>query len=215
MAGTGSKLDKYIDLYKNLLPPGRLWTPREQPVFLSFITSIVTEFCRVDDRADEMKRTVDPRTASEALDLWESMLGIPDECTPDGQDLVERRSQVVQKLTNIGGLSKTFYEFIGNQLGFDITVENRRSFLAGRSVAGDPISNDFDVPFVAGTECGKQLRLIGWKYYFNVDMPATAADHFVAGSVAGTPIVVFSNELIECTIRKIKPANAGVFFTFT
>ena len=120
----------------------------------------------------------------------------------------------MQKMTNIGGLSKTFYEFLGDQLGFDITVENRVNFLAGRGRAGDPISNYFNRHFVAGSKAGEFLIEIGWRFYFNVEMPITAAQHFVAGSLAGEALQTFSNELIECTMKKLKPAHAGVTFTF-
>lgn len=176
---------------------------------------MVAEFCRVDDRVEDMRATVDPRTADEALDLWENMIGIPDECTPDGQSVEERQIQVVQKLTNVGGLSKTFYEFIGNQLGFpDVTVKNWVNFTAGRARAGDPLTNYWNRKFVAGSECGNQLTSVGWLYYFNIDMPASASKHFVAGSLAGEPLREFSNELLECTYRQIKPAYAGVTFSF-
>jgi len=212
---SGTKLDKYKKLFINLLPYGKLWQPKSQPTFTNLIGSLVQEFCRVDDRVEDMRATVDPRTADEALDLWENMMGIPDECTPTDQTLVERQQQVVQKLTNIGGLSKTFYEFIGAQLGFpDVEVKNWVNFTAGRARAGDPLTNYWDIPFVAGSECGNQLNSVGWLYYFNVDMPVTASEHFVAGSLAGEVIRDFSNELLQCTYRQIKPANAGVTFSF-
>lgn len=212
-----SKIDKYVSLMVNLLPRGRLWNPREQPTFTKWIRSFAVEFCRVDDRVVEMFKAIDPRTATEAesMELWEQMLGIPDECTPEDQTIDERRTQAVQKLTNVGGLSKEFYEFIGEQLGFpDVTVTNWVNFVAGRARAGDPLTNYWDIHFVAGSTAGEQLVSVGWLYYFNVDMPVTAGEHFVAGSVAGTPLRTFSNELLQCTYRKIKPANAGVTFSF-
>lgn len=198
-----------------MLPKGRLWNPKEQPVFLKLIQSSMQELCRVDDRVKQMFLEVDTRTADETMDQWENVLGIPDECTPEGQSLSERRVQVTQKLTNIGGLSKTFYEFIGLQLGFTITVTNWLNFVAGRARAGDPLTNYFNRHFVAGSLAGTFLAEIGWRYYFNVEMPITAASHFVAGSVAGTPLFVFSTELIECTMKKLKPAHAGVTFNFS
>ena len=211
----GSKLQKYIELFKNLLPFGRLWNPSEQPVFLKFITSVVTEFCRVDDRVDDMRTNLDPTTADEAIDLWQAFLALPDECTPDDQTLEEKQQQIVQKLTNVGGLSKTFYEFIATQLGFpDTTVKNWVNFVAGRARAGDPLTNYWDRHFVAGSVAGTQLQSIGWMFYFNVDLPASASEHFVAGSVAGDPLRDFSNELLECTFRKIKPSYSGVTFSF-
>ena len=209
-----TKLAKYKELLINLLPKGKLWQPSDQPTFSDLLESAAQELCRVDDRRQQMLLEVDPRTTFESLDTWEGVLGLPDECTPEGQTLDERRNQLVQKLTNIGGLSKSFYEFLGEQLGFDITVENRVNFVAGRARAGDPLTNYFDRHFVAGSTAGTFLTETGWLYCFNVEMPITAVQHFVAGSVAGTPLREFSNPLIECTMRKLKPAHSCVTFTF-
>lgn len=214
MASTAAKLAKYKNLIINLLPPGRLWSPKDQPVFDKLLESSVQEFCRVDDRRQQMILEIDPTKTFESLDQWENVMGIPDECTPDGQSTAARRTQIVQKLTNIGGLSKTFYEFIAAQLGFPTTVvKNWTNFTAG-SLAGDPLTNYFNRHFVAGSLAGTPLSEIGWRYYFNVEMPASATTHFVAGSVAGTAIRTFTNELVECTMRKLKPAHSGVTFSF-
>lgn len=209
------KLQKYVNLLINLLPKGRLWNPVEQPNFMQLLRSSAQELCRVDDRVQQMFKEIDPTTTFESVDQWQEVLALPDECSPEDQSLDEIRTQILQKLTNIGGLSKTFYEFVGAQLGFDITVENRVNFLAGRARAGDPLSNYFERKFVAGSTAGTFLTEVGWRYYFNVEMPVTAAESFVAGSVVGTPLKQFSNELIECTMKKLKPAHAGVTFTFS
>lgn len=212
---SSSKLQRYKDLLVNLLPEGRLWQIQEQPTFSKLLDSVAQEFCRVDDRVKQMLLEADPRTASETLDVWEQVLGLPDECTPEGQTLDERRNQIIQKLTNVGGLSKSFYEFVGEQLlDQEITVDHRLNFLAGRARAGDRLNNYFNRHFVAGSTAGTLLEDIGWRFYFNVEMPIAAAEHFVAGSLAGDPLREFSNELVECTIKKLKPAHAGVTFTF-
>ncbi len=207
-------LEKYKRLLVQLLPPGRLWQPRAQPTFDKLLESTAQELCRVDGRVKDMKREIDPTVTSELLPDWERFLALPDECTPDNLTPDERRQQLVQKLTNVGGLSASFFEFIGAQLGFDIDVENCVNFIAGRARAGDPLCNYFDRHFVAGSVAGTQLAVSGWRYFFLVTMPADATQHFVAGSTAGEPLVLFSNPLIECTIRKLKPAHAGVSFRF-
>jgi len=214
VASSASKLAKYKELLVNLLPKGRLWRPKDQPTFSKLLESTAQELCRVDDRRQQLLLEVDPRTTNESLDTWEGVLGLPDECTPEGQSLDERRNQAVQKLTNIGGLSKTFYEFLGDQLGFEIFVDNDLNFVAGRGKAGDKLTNYFNRHFVAGDVAGGILAETGWRYVFTTDMPITAAEHFVAGSEAGDALRTFSNELIECTIKKLKPAHAGTFFTF-
>jgi len=214
MAATPGKLAQYKELLINLLPKGRLWRPKDQPTFSKLLESTAQELCRVDDRVKQMLIEVEPSTADEALDTWEGVLGLPDECTPDGLLKSERQNQLVQKLTNIGGLSKTFFEFGGAQLGFVITADNHLNFVAGRARAGDKLTNYFNRHFVAGSVAGTSLTEVGWRFVFGVEMPITAAEHFVAGSFAGDPVRSFSNELIECTIKKLKSARSQVFFTF-
>lgn len=208
------KLEKYKQLLINFLPPGKLWVVKNQPNFEKLLEATAQEFCRVDERAEQMQIEVDPLKTFEALDLWEKAFGLPDACASEDQSLTERRAQLKRTLTNVGGLSKTFYEFIVSQLGSEAEVTNRVNFVAGRARAGDPLTNYFNRTFVAGSHAGMQLREIGWRSYFNVELPATVSEHFVAGSVAGTPLRNFQNPLIECTIRELKPANAGVTFTF-
>lgn len=208
-------LEKYKQLLANLLPRGKLWQPKEQPIFKKLLDSFAVELCRVEERAKDLLHEADPRQAFELLDDYERLLGLPDECSPEDPSLQDRRNQILRSLTNVGGLSKKFYEFIGLQLGFVITVENRVNFIVGRGTVGQPLSNYFNRTFVVGDTVGMQLKEIGWRYYFNVEMPATAANFFVVGDTVGNPLVLFSNPLIECTMKKLKPAHSAVTFTFT
>jgi len=210
----GSKIAQYVNLLINLLPRGKLWQPREQPVLTSLLTATAQEICRVGDRVDQLLIEVDPRITDEALDQWEAAWELPDECTPEGQSADERRTDLLRKITNLGGLSKSYYEEQIEQLGYTATVFNWVNFVAGRARAGDPLTNYFNRHFIAGSTAGTPLTEIGWRYYFNVDLPATAVTHFVAGSLAGEALQTFSNPRVECVIRKLKPAHAGVTFTF-
>jgi len=212
----GTLLAKYKDLLVNLLPPGKLWVPKEQPVFKALLDSFAPEFCQVDQRARDLLFEADPRQTTEAelLPDWQRLLGLPDECTPEVQTISEKQQQITQKYTNVGGLSKTFYEFLGAQLGFDVIVENQVNFIAGRARAGDKLTNYFNRVFEAGDVAGTPLREVGWRFYFEVNMPIEAATVFVAGSLAGDALKTFENEVIECTMQKLKPAHAAIFPTF-
>ena len=209
-----AKIDKYKQLLINLFPLGRLWRFEDQPTLSSLIRSWATEFSRIDNRVADLLNEADPRITNELLEDWERAWGLPDECTPDDIDISERREQLIQKITNIGGISEEFYEFLIGRLGFEADVTNPLPFRAGKSQAGDALTNDFEVPFVAGSKAGDVLLNVGWRYFFNVELPATASEIFMAGDPCGQPLRSFTNELIECTIRKLKPAHTGVTFTF-
>lgn len=212
----GDKIQKYKQLLIDLLPKGRLWDTINQPELERLLEITATEFDRVDARAQDALFEVDPRQTIELLEDWERLLGLPDECTPDDADEVTRRDQIVQKYTNVGGISAAFYEYLIAQLGFEATVTNPLPFRVGKSVVGDALTNDFEDPFYVGSSTvGEPLLNIGWLFYFNVELPATAVTYFEVGnSTVGDPLRLFENPLIECTIRKLKPAHTGVTFTF-
>ena len=216
MGSNATDIARYRDLLEGLLPKGRLWNPKEQPTFRKFLDSIAVEPCRVEGRYKDLLREADPRITSELLEDWERLLGLPDECSPEGQTPDQRRTQVTQKYTNVGGLSKEFYEFTAAQLGFSTTtVQNILNCVVGRATVGQALTNYFLEILTVGQTIGKPLQLVGWRYYWNVDMPATSVETLEVGETVGLPLREFTNPLIECTMQKLKPAHSAIFFTFS
>ena len=214
MAGTQRQIDKHFSLWRSLFPKGKLWDFQDQPNLSAFFRALSEEPCRWEVRAKDILREMDPNQTVELLVDFERLLGLPDECTPAGLDFFARRDQVVQKLTNQGGISKTYFEFLGAQLGFTIEVNKALNFVAGRARAGDKLTNYFNRHFIAGTVAGTRLTAVGWRSYFTARLPISSFEVFEAGDVAGTPLREFTNPLLECTIRKLKPAESAVFFTY-
>lgn len=212
---SGPKLERYKELLRDLLPIGRLWADKEPNGFFAKLFDAVSiELCRVDDRVGQALIEIDPSQADETLDDWERLLGLPDECSPDDLLPDERRQVVLEKYTNVGGLSANYYESVIENLGFTNEVKNWLPFQVGRSTVGDPLTNDFETPFTVGMAVGQPLLNVGWMFYFNVELPASSVEVFEVGDTVGTALRTFSNPLVECTIRKLKPAHTGVTFSF-
>lgn len=210
-----SNLDKYKEHIKRLLPTGFAWDQvRLHPLW----EGIAGEFCRIGDRAKDLLREIDPNQTSELLEDWKATVGIPDECTPDDITLQETRDQIVQKLATEGSLSAKFFEDLALFYGFEITVTNWVPFQVGKSRVGDRLSNTTpprDIFRVENNRVGDQLRTFGWVHYFNAELPLTANDPFrVETNRVEDRLVVYGNELLQCTIKKLKPAHSGVTFTF-
>ena len=206
---------KYKRLLQRLLPFGSAWQRvKEHPLW----EALAGEFCRVDERGKDLLREIDPRSSTELLDDWEQLYGIPDECTPEDRTEEDRRNQIVQKMAVKGSLSKSFYEEIGAFYGFDIDVFNLVPFTVGRRRVGHALTNSEslrDTFRVGSHTVGQQLRVYGWLHFFEARLPLTANDPFRVGeNTVGQPLRTYGNELIECTIKKLKPAHSGVFFTF-
>lgn len=197
------------------MPIGRAWDQAKDHILFKALSY---EFCRIEERAaDLVDIEFDPLLTNELLTDWETMLGIPDECTPADQTIDERRVQVKQKLSTLGGMSAKFYIDLAKLLGFDIEVFNPIPFTVGRQRVGDGLYNNSirDVFEVGQNRVGDQLRVFGWQFYFIARIPISELTNFKVGtSTVGEPLVAFGNELLECTIRKYKPAHSGVVFLF-
>jgi len=206
-------IKKYKNLVRTLLPKGRLWRFSDGSNADKVFTALVQEFCRVEQRVKDLLFESDPRQAIELLKDWERMLALPDECTPDDLNEIDRRRQVVQKLTQIGALNADFYEFLGEQLGFEINVFDAKELRSGFN-SGDTLFNFRTDILRAGDRAGDNLTDFGWRFFFLVELPATAATILRAGGDTGSRLREFENPLIECTVRKLKPAHTGVVFLF-
>lgn len=211
-------IKKYTKLLKKLLPLGRAWDDIREDA-LNLFPGLATEFCRVQDRASDLLDEIDPGTSTNLLTDWEMLLGLPDECTPDNVDLNERRQQARQKLAAVGGISAAFYEQVAENLGFEAFVSDAHPFRVGRSRVGDALYNPFveerDVFKVGGFTVGQPLVAWKWDFCFVVNVEATVIEAFAVGqNTVGQPLVNFGNDLLECTIAKLKPAHTCSFFTF-
>ena len=187
--------ERYKQLLINLLPMGRLWDPVNQPTLDSLLSSLADEFCRIDERVDVMLKEADPRTSSELLEDWERLVGLPDECTPLSPTDDGRSNQVVQKYTNVGGISAATYTFIAEQLGVSVKVKDIFPFYTGFARVGERLTNDFEFSFRIGDRVESPLRRYGWRFWFEVNLPRGHA-------------------VLECVLRKLKPAHVGILFYY-
>lgn len=199
---------KYKQLFRKLFPRGFAWDSKavDGTEFADFIAALSNEPCRVEERGFDFLDEMDPNTTFEMLDNWERLLGIPDECTPDGDpSLFDRRVRVLQKLTTGGGQNEAFFKLIAQQLGYNVDifdVEDFKDFRVGAARVGDALTNT--TPSNEG----------GWAYTFQVKAPAEFVRRFRVGqSTVGDRLVSFENETLECVIRKFAPAHVTVLFS--
>ena len=181
----------------NLFPRGLAWPKEAGTFFYKLAQALADEAYRVSARAKNLLEERDPRTAFEALEDFERMVGLPDECSVADMSVQERREAVIARMTLQGSLSVPFYIDLGGNLGFTVTIRSFRQFRAGRARAGDPVSNG------------------NWIYTWQVLGPSDVSRYFRAGlGVAGDPLRVVGNRLLECTITKNKPAGTIVLFSY-
>lgn len=202
-------ISRYKFLIRKLLPPGKAFEfPTGSQIEKTF-DALAIEPARIEERGQNFLDELDPRQTFEMLDSWERLLGIPDECTPEGEaSISQRRARVLQKLTTGGGQSKAFYRLIAQQLGYDIEaldVINFRDFRVGQARVGEPLSN-------SESSLG---AVTGWPFTYQIKAPAAFVRRFTVGqSTVGERLVLPENETLECVIRKFAPAHVTVLFSF-
>jgi uncharacterized protein YmfQ (DUF2313 family) len=126
---------------------------------------------------------------------WERVCGlIP---ATDAQ-LQGRRDAVVQKLRDIGGLSRAYYISLAATLGWTITIDEYLPFMSGWARSGD-VDYDEDVCWI-------------WR----VNVAGNAAYSFRSGlSVAGEGLTWWTaNDILEALIDELKPAHTAVIFNY-
>lgn len=192
--------DDYHHLLLALLPSGAAW-PRESDTVLSrLLAGLADGLGRGHERGEHLLDEADPRTTVEMLGDWETVAGLPDACSGAGETTQERQAALVARITARGGQSVAYFAALASLLGYGVTVDEYRPFIAGASrCGGDALNGPAAVRHewrvrVAGprvtefrggvSRCGERLGSI-----------ARAAD-------------------LECLLRRLAPAHTHLIFAY-
>lgn len=189
---------EYREQLKALLPPGQAF-PRDPGTTLhDLLDGMSIELARVDDRASALPLEVNPNTTLELLPDWERVAGLPDKCSGTIEETLQgRRNALLAKLTSTGGQSADYFIQLAASLGYTVTIEVFRAFRAGRSVAGEVLSNG------------------DWAFAWRIHAPDVTVIPFRAGlSVAGERLRVWGSDTLECKIRQLAPAHTIPIFAY-
>lgn len=172
---------------KKLLPPGKVWRLTTDSVLSKLFHGFGDELARVEQRGRDWVEETDPRTATETLDDWERMLGLPDEdvltipATPG-----ERRTAIVQKLLRTGGQSPAYFEGLALASGWLVYVIEGYGGTVAR----------------CGTaRCGDPMNGTAWAFVWRVDVDSALPD-------------ALTSDELERVIQRVAPAHTVVFFNY-
>lgn len=176
----------YARQLKQLLPRGSVWLLEAGSWISQTLLAIADEYARVDGRGADLIEESDPRTASEMLDEWEVMLGLPDEditAIPTSDE--DRQVVVTQKYIAQEAMTPASYEARAIACGYEATVDDSYGTLILRS----------------GFRSGDRCYGLGWASVFSltVSPPAGAA---------------LSHAELEAVITRAAPAHTFVFFEY-
>lgn len=213
---TNEKIAAHGRQLGTLLPPGRAWSQEPNGTQAALLEGLAHEFANVEARIEDLLREQDPKRALETLVDWEDAFGLPDPCVGVPVTIAERRAAIIARLVAIAGGSAADLIGLAATLGFEVRIVEHRPFEAGRSRAGDSLTNS-QVPFRAGvSRAGDPLtNLEAWPWTVDVVAPLVTARHFAAGrSVAGEPLVTWNNQALECTLSRVAPAHVLLRFLY-
>ncbi|MEJ6817677.1 YmfQ family protein [Pseudomonas sp. LF-5] len=188
----------YLEQLKTLLPPGQAF-PREAGTTLhNLLDGMSIELARVDGRGENLPAEANPASTNELLSDWERVAGLPDKCSGVLEETLQgRKNALLAKLSSTGGQSSAYFIELASTLGYTVTIEEYRPFRAGRSYAGDPLTNG------------------PWVFTWLVRAPESTVISFRAGaSAAGERLRTWGNDTLECKINQLKPAHTIALFAY-
>lgn len=195
----GMTATDYLRQLQALLPPGPAWPKDDVATLTRLLDALATELSRVDGRAQKLIEEADLRTVAELFADWERVAGLPDSCAQafgGDQTMAQRRSALVGRLTKLGGQSPAYFIGLAAALGYAITITEFRAHTVNDDV-----------------EC--TLYDTAWNFAWQVNAALNTVTAITVDSTVEEPIAAWGNALLECVIKRLKPAQTAVLFSYT
>jgi len=188
--------DDYYRQLVALLPHGPAWSVEDSNFASQLLNGFAQELARIQARADALIDEADPRSSYELLSDLERNFGLPTDCMAGiDQSLQQRRNALVSQMVSVGGQSRAYFIALAAAAGFTITITEFRPFTVGMTVA-DPLY---------GAE---------WAYAWQVNAQGAAVTHFTVASGVNESLSAWGNELLECLLKRYKPAHTALNFLY-
>ena len=195
----GMTATDYLRQLQVLLPPGPAWPKDDAATLTRLLDALATELSRVDGRAQKLIEEADPRTVAELFADWERVAGLPDPCAQafgGDQTIAQRRAALVGRLTTLGGQSPAYFIGLAAALGYAITITEFRAHCVNDNVE-------------------QPLYDAAWNFAWQVNAALNTVTDIVVESPVEDPIAAWGNALLECVIKRLKPAHTAVLFSYT
>jgi uncharacterized protein YmfQ (DUF2313 family) len=191
-------LQVWLSALQAMLPPGRAFSRDPDSVLTKLLSAIAAMFLDAQLRFEGLMLQADPRRATSMLPDWERTLGLPDRCTPAGQQLIDRQRAAYQRLTEEGGQSTPYFIGLAEKLGEpNVTITKFKRFKCNSS-CNDALYSEDD-KFV-------------WRV--NVPRPALNVRRMNCNSNCNSALQEYTPSVIECAIDERKPAESTVIFAY-
>lgn len=188
---------QYTEHLRALLPPGNALDDAGAGTLTQLLDGMAQELARVDASAGHLIDESLPDSTFQLLPDWERVCALPDNCTPAGQTIDQRRGAVIARLLGNGTPSIPYLTQIAAQIGYTVTIVKRHARRMGAAL---------------GTPYGG----IPWQFVWEVHAPLNTDVHRAyGGSVMGIPYATWQNAVLECVMRQHAPAHTIVNFIYS
>lgn len=188
----------YLHQLQALLPLGPAWPRDDAATLTHLLAGLSAELSRVDGRAWQLLEEADPRTTAELFLDLERVAGLPDACAEafgGEQTMAQRRAALVGKLTMLGGQSPAYFIGLAAAIGYAITITEFRE----HTVEDDVESLLYDE---------------AWNFAFQVNAALDSVNDITVESGVEESIASWGNALLECVIKRVKPAHTIALFSY-
>ena len=184
----------------SFMPGGRpfLAAKIEGSTLRKMLAGLALELAREDTTLNDITYEHDISQTTQLIEQWESALGIPDDCFNNTGTLLERRRNVIIKLSSSLQTAQDFID-LAAVLGFVIQIKT------GSERGIFPFNNTFPIYFFDTPQSARFTEIF---FVYTVSLPNVFPLDF--------PINFNGNatDLLKCLFTCMSPANVLVIFNF-
>jgi uncharacterized protein YmfQ (DUF2313 family) len=188
--------DDYARVLADLLPRGAAWPRDPDATIMLAMRGLAEEWARWTDRNCDLLAEAYPCGATESIEDWERICGLPDPCTGPLATLQQRRIAVCAALAATGGSSEQYFIELAAALGYSITIETFEPFRVETNTVEQPL---YDESWMFAW----RITVAGGPHitYFRVDV-----------STVEEPLEAYSHDQLLCLFAKLKPAHTVIIW---
>lgn len=190
--------EDYLTQFQRLLPRGRIWHRGWGWIQDQDLLTLMPAWSRLQSRLNALIDEIFPCSTVELLPEWEATLGLPDPCIGPLATLQERTAAVCGKFVGRGGQNIEYYIHLAASLGYQIEIEQFRPFEASWSTVGQPLYDE------------------AWAYAWRIVVSgeSTVIWFRASTSAAQEPLATWGNNLLQCMIARVAPANTIIIWSY-
>lgn len=182
-------------------PKGKLWGNvfDGETNMGKLIRGLAVEFYRIELLLENFVTELDINETEQLIIEWEASVGIPDVCFGRSQDLQTRREQVIQKLSDFGGVqTEADFRRVAALFGYDVT-------LIESGIVPGSFPARFPNRFLGGVGSSSHTIIVSVNSPDSNSFPRPFPDFFIGTSL----------DVLKCLFRALAPANCDLIYTTT